>query len=189
VNGREKAIVRGPLIVAVPTEDSVLPVRPVQLIGLDVPLVASNLRDTLRLDDNRIIDEFHYHIFPNSVFNVFAGWYGLIRARPGATHDESFIDMWSFDLRAKDDPERHPRPEVNLLHIDDLSSLGAVLPQYVDILARTQKGLRQPGVDTLRLVPAEPRIGRMHEILDRYIDPPTDQRLRRVPRLAREGTP
>ncbi len=129
------------------------------------------------LDDNHIIDDFHYHIFPNSVFNVFAGWYGLIRARPGPTPHESFIDMWNFDLRREDDPIRHPRPEVSLLSIEDVSSLGAVLPQDVDILTRAQKGLRQPGVDTLRLVPAEVRIGRMHEILDRYIDPPMDQRL------------
>jgi hypothetical protein len=30
---------------------------------------------------------------------------------------------------------------------------------------------------TVRLTPAEARIGRMHEILDRYLDPPPDQRL------------
>jgi len=130
-----------------------------------------------KLDDNHIIDDFHYHIFPNSVFNVFAGWYGLIRARPGPTPHESYIDMWNFDLRAADAPVRHPRPEESVLSLDDVSSLGAVLPQDIDILTRAQKGLRQPGVDTLRLVPAEARIGRMHEILDRYIDPPADQRL------------
>ncbi len=85
--------------------------------------------------------------------------------------------MWNFDLRREDDPIRHPRPEVSLLSIEGVSSLGAVLPQDIDILTRAQKGLRQPGVETLRLVPAEVRIGRMHEILDRYIDPPMDQRL------------
>lgn len=129
------------------------------------------------LDDNHVIDDFHYHIFPNSVFNVFAGWYGLIRARPGPTPHESYIDMWNFDLRAEGDPVRHPRPTVSVLSLDDVSSLGAVLPQDIDILTRAQKGLRQPGVGSLRLVPAEARIGRMHEILDRYIDPPVGQRL------------
>jgi phenylpropionate dioxygenase-like ring-hydroxylating dioxygenase large terminal subunit len=129
------------------------------------------------LDDNHIIDDFHYHIFPNSVFNVFAGWYGLIRARPGPTPGESFIDMWNFDLRPKDHSVRHPRPEVSQLNIEDVSALGSVLPQDLDILMRAQKGLRQAGVEMLRLTPAEARIGRMHEILDRYIDPPVDQRL------------
>lgn len=149
-------------------------------------VLVSRIRDHLAtlgsryedLDDNHVIDDFHYHIFPNSVFNVFAGWYGLIRARPGPTPDESFIDMWNFDLRAEDAPERHPRPTIRMLDIDDLSSLGTVLPQDVEILARAQKGLRQPSAGMLRLVPAEARIGRMHEILDRYIDPPVGQRLR-----------
>jgi hypothetical protein len=52
-----------------------------------------------------------------------------------------------------------------------------VLPQDLAILARAQKGLRQDEDGLLRLVPAEARIGRMHEILDRYIDPPLDRRL------------
>ncbi len=129
------------------------------------------------LDDHHIIDDFHYHIFPNAVFNVFAGWYGLIRMRPGATPDESFVDMWNFDLRAEDHPENHPRPVKSLLGVDDLSSFGTVLPQDLDVLTRAQQGLHQPGLDFLRLTPAEARIGRMHEILDRYLDPPDDQRL------------
>lgn len=129
------------------------------------------------LDDNHVIDDFHYHVFPNSIFNVFAGWCGLIRARPGRTPHESYIDMWNFDLRPKDHPDRHPRPQVHCLTPDDVSSLGSVLPQDLAILARAQKGLRQDEDGLLRLVPAEARIGRMHEILDRYIDPPLDRRL------------
>ena len=129
------------------------------------------------LDDNRLIDDFHYHIFPNSVFNVFAGWYGLIRARPGSTPDECLLDMWNFDLLAADDPGRHPRPEEKVLTPDEVRALGPVMMQDLDLLPDIQKGLHQPSVDTLRLVPAEARIGRMHEILDRYLEPPTDQRL------------
>jgi hypothetical protein len=49
--------------------------------------------------------------------------------------------------------------------------------QDLDLLPDIQKGLRQPSVETLRLVPAEARIGRMHEVLDRYLDPRKDQRL------------
>ncbi len=129
------------------------------------------------LEDNRIIDDFHYHIFPNSVFNVFAGWYGLIRARPGSTPDECLLDMWNFDLLAADDPGRHPRPEEKLLSPEEVRSLGPVMMQDLDLLPDIQKGLQQPGTDILRLVPAEARIGRMHEILDRYLEPRTDQRL------------
>ena len=148
-------------------------------------VLVSQIRDHLAtlgsryedLDDTWIIDDFHYHIFPNAVFNVFAGWYGLIRARPGPTPDESFIDMWNFDLLAADDPDRHPRPEEKFLRPEEVRALGPVLLQDLDLLPNVQKGLQQPGIDTLRLVPAEARIGRMHEILDRYLSPPADQRL------------
>ena len=129
------------------------------------------------LEDARIIDDYHYHIFPNAVFNVFAGWYGLIRARPGATPDESFIDMWNFDLLREDDPDRHPRPVQKDLSPDEVRALGPVLLQDLDLLPDVQRGLHQPGIETLRLTPAEARIGRMHEILDRYLEPPADQRL------------
>jgi nitrite reductase/ring-hydroxylating ferredoxin subunit len=129
------------------------------------------------LDDHHIIDDFHYHVFPNAVFNVFAGWYGLLRARPGATPDQSYIDMWNFDLLAADDPARHVRPEQALLGPEEVEALGPVLLQDLDLLPDVQRGMHQPGIDTLRLVPAEARIGRMHEILDRYMDPPSGQRL------------
>lgn len=129
------------------------------------------------LDDSRVIDDFHYHIFPNSVFNVFAGWYGLIRARPGANPGECFLDMWNFDLVAAPGPGHHPRPEQKLLTPEEVSDLGPVMAQDLELLPNIQRGLQQPGIVNLRLVPAEARIGRMHEILDRYLDPPADQRL------------
>jgi len=148
-------------------------------------VLVSRIRDHLAtlgsryegLDDNHVIDDFHYHIFPNSVFNVFAGWYGLIRARPGATPDECFLDMWNFDPVAADAPGPRPRPEEKELTPEETRALGPVMAQDLDLMPDIQKGLHQPGIETLRLVPAEARIGRMHEILDRYIDPPADQRL------------
>jgi len=129
------------------------------------------------LDDHHVIDDFHYHIFPNAVFNVFAGWYGLIRARPGPTPHESFLDMWNFDLLAPDHPDPHPRPEGVELPPEQVPSLGPVLMQDLELLPSVQRGLRQAPDDTLHLVPAEARIGRMHEILDRYLSPPEDLRL------------
>ena len=130
------------------------------------------------LDDHHVIDDFHYHIFPNAVFNVFAGWYGLIRTRPGATPGRCFLDMWNFDLRPETDPTNHPIPEDVFLDQKDWPSLGPVMTQDLDLLPRVQKGLSQPGLGRLRLTPAEARLGRMHEILDRYLDPPEALRLR-----------
>jgi len=129
------------------------------------------------LDDHRVIDDFHYHLFPNAVLNVFAGWFGLIRARPGRTPDDCWLDMWNFDLRREGDPAAHPRPEVRDLSADEIRALGPVLRQDLDLMPRIQRGLRQPGLTHFRLTPSEARIGRMHEILDRFLDPPPALRL------------
>lgn len=129
------------------------------------------------LDDHRVIDDFHYHVFPNAVFNVFAGWYGLIRTRPGPTPDTCFLDMWNFDLRAESQEDAHPRPEEVTLARDEWPALGPVMMQDLDLLGRVQKGMRQPGFHEVRLTPAESRIGRMHTILDRFLDPPDGLRL------------
>jgi len=129
------------------------------------------------LDDHHVIDDFHYHVFPNAVFNVFAGWYGLIRTRPGATPNECFLDMWNFDLRSVGDETNHPRPDEVVLGPEELPALGPVMLQDLELVPRVQRGLQQPGFDSIRLTPAESRIGRMHQILDRFINPPAPFRV------------
>ena len=44
-------------------------------------------------------------------------------------------------------------------------------------MPNVQAGLRQMGSESIRLTPAESRLGRMHEILDRFLDPPEGLRL------------
>ncbi len=129
------------------------------------------------LDDHHVIDDFHYHVFPNAIFNVFAGWYGLIRTRPGATPETCSLDMWNFDLRREDAVDAHPRPDEVVLPREEWPALGPVLMQDLELLGQVQKGLRQPGLEEVRLTPAESRIGRMHTVLDRFLDPPADLRL------------
>ena len=129
------------------------------------------------LDDHHVIDDFHYHIFPNSVFNVFAGWFGLIRTRPGATPDTCYLDMWNFDLRGEQAEANHPRPEEVVLSAEEMAALGPVMMQDLELLPNVQAGLRQMGSESIRLTPAESRLGRMHEILDRFLDPPEGLRL------------
>jgi nitrite reductase/ring-hydroxylating ferredoxin subunit len=124
------------------------------------------------LDDHHVIDDFHYHLFPNAVLNVFAGWFGLIRARPGATADTCLLDMWNFDLRPEASPDAHPRPVARVLSPEEVRALGPVLLQDLDLMPRVQRGLNQRGLTHFQLTRSEARIGRMHEILDRYLDPP-----------------
>lgn len=129
------------------------------------------------LDDHHVIDDFHYHLFPNAVLNVFAGWFGLIRARPGATPDRCWLDMWNFDLRPEGAPNAHPRPIARTLSQEEVQALGPVLLQDLELLPRVQRGLRQPGLTHFQLTRSEARIARMHEVLDRYLDPPAGLRL------------
>ena len=119
--------------------------------------------------DRHVIHDFHYHVFPNAVFNCFAGWYGMIRARPGASPDRALLDMWNFDLLPADHPESHARPVERTLSEEEIAALGPVLVQDLENLPRIQQGLSQPGLSSVRLVEAEARIGRMHEVLDRYL--------------------
>jgi hypothetical protein len=130
------------------------------------------------LPDERVIHDYHYHLFPNSVMNVFAGWFGLIRARPGAGPGECLLDMWNFDWLPKDDPQRHCRPEHVTLAPDALAPLGDVMRQDIENLPLVQKGLSQPGLAALNLVAAESRIGRMHQVLDRTMGTSLEDELR-----------
>ena len=74
-------------------------------------------------------------------------------------------------------PNRHPRPEEVTLAPEELPALGPVMMQDLELLPRVQRGLEQPGIEFVRLTPAESRLGRMHQILDRYLDPPPPLRL------------
>jgi choline monooxygenase len=121
------------------------------------------------LDDRRLMNDFHYYVFPNMIVNVFAGWFGIVRARPGPSPDTAFLDMWNFDVLGADHPKAHCRPEMVNLSPDNTQSLGLVVNQDLKLLPRIQKGLVQPGVKELTLVAAEARIGHMHSVLDRYL--------------------
>ena len=82
--------------------------------------------------------------------------------------------MWNFDLRPEGAADAHPRPDEALLPREEWPALGPVLMQDLELLGQVQKGLRQPGLRQVRLTPAESRIGRMHTILDRFLDPPPE---------------
>jgi hypothetical protein len=134
------------------------------------------------LSDAELIDDLHYHFFPNSVFNVFPGWVGLIRARPGPEPDQCFLDMWNFDWLPPEHVQAHARPEHALLAPDAVAPLGEVMRQDVENLPRVQKGLAQPGIREVNLVAAESRIGRMHQALDRFLGTSLEAELRAAER-------
>jgi phenylpropionate dioxygenase-like ring-hydroxylating dioxygenase large terminal subunit len=136
-------------------------------------LVGDHLRSLTplyaNLDQRRILNDFHYHVFPNLVFNIFAGWFGMIRVRPADTPGTCFFDLWSFDLLPPGHADTHARPQAVTIDPEGAQALGRVMMQDVELLPRLQRGLSQPGFDAIHLTPPELRIGHMHWMLDRYL--------------------
>ena len=62
------------------------------------------------LDDGQLLDMSQYNLFPNVTVLVFADMLQVVRARPGATPDDAYMDAFSFDRVAPDDPR--PRVEA-----------------------------------------------------------------------------
>ena len=75
-------------------------------------------------------------------------------------------------------PKAHCRPEHATLAPDAVAPLGLVMRQDVENLPRVQQGLAQPGLVEVNLVAAESRIGRMHQVLDRYLGTSLEEELR-----------
>ena len=118
--------------------------------------------------DRALLNDFHYYVFPNLIFNVFAGWFSIVRARPvDAGH--SLVDMWNFDLLPEGHADAHAKPQPILMQPEECGALGRVVVQDIELLPRLQRGLSEPGIEPLRLTDEEIRIGHMHRILDRYL--------------------
>ena len=121
------------------------------------------------LDGRHILNDFHYYVFPNLIFNTFAGWFGMNRARPGDRPDTCFFDLWSFDLLPPEHADTHLKPAATTIAPEEAAAFGRVMMQDVELLPRLQRGMSQPGVEVLNLTPSEVRIGHMHQTLDRYL--------------------
>lgn len=118
--------------------------------------------------DRALLNDFHYHVFPNLIFNVFAGWFSIVRARPvDAGH--CLVDMWNFDLLPEGHAESHARPQPVTMQPEECAALGRVVVQDIELLPRLQRGLAEPGIEPLRLTDEEIRIGHMHRVLDGYL--------------------
>ncbi len=122
------------------------------------------------LDDGQLLDMTQYNLFPNVTILVFADMLQVVRARPGATPDDAFMDAFSFDRVAPDDPRPRSKPfDIDLVPDQELP-IGLVLNQDFANFGRSQRGLHQPGLTSLLLSPTEEcRIVNMHQNLERYL--------------------
>jgi len=126
--------------------------------GLDVSL----------LNDDQMVDDYHYMIFPNVTMNIHATGFMLFRQRPHPTDpDRMFFDLQNF-IRVPTG-QRVPRPE-HRSHRHGEVSLGLVLDQDAFNLPRVQKGMHSAGYRGLHISHKERRIRHMHDTLDRYLE-------------------
>ena len=121
------------------------------------------------LDRGQLIDDWHYHVFPNLVFNAHAGGFLFFRIRPDATSpDRCWFDLQIF--AAVDDATRAAyRYQAPGEIAERAVSLGEVLDQDLENLPRVQRGLHADALDVVTLSRQEIRIVRLHEVLDRYL--------------------
>lgn len=124
------------------------------------------------LDQSQLLDLFQLNLFPNVSIIVMADTITCLRARPGATPDESLMDVVSLQ-RLPDGAER-PGPPICATVDPADTSLGLVFDQDVANLGAVQRGLHQPGLTHLVLSREEMRIMNLHRNLEEYIDMESD---------------
>ncbi len=132
--------------------------------------------------DHQVLDMEQYNLFPNITVLVFADMLSVVRARPGDSVEEAFMDVFAFERVPAADTSPRAKPFDAMLAPDDDPPFGLVLNQDVGNFARTQRGLHQPGFTHLTVSPTEEcRVVNLHRTLEEHlgIDPtelrgPTD---------------
>ena len=120
--------------------------------------------DLSRFGPDELMTMQQYNLFPNITVLVFGDLLQVVRARPGATPDDGYMDIIAFDRVNTDAARREP---VTAEMDPGSHSLGLVLDQDVTNLKRAQRGLHAPGLTHLTLSGEECRIINLHRNLDR----------------------
>ncbi len=122
--------------------------------------------DLSRFDTDQMMTMEQYNLFPNITVLVFGDLLQVVRARPGATPDDGYMDVIAFDRVAPGASRRDPiTAEIEA----GTYSMGLVIDQDIGNVERAQKGLHAPGLTHLTLSGEECRIINLHCNLDRVV--------------------
>ena len=141
-------------------------------------VLADRLRDHNRakgldLDaftDAQLLDMEQYNLFPNITVLVFGDMLSVVRARPGTTVEEAFMDGFFFERVDPGGDAPRTKPFDLDLPVDADPPFGLVLDQDVRNFARSQRGLYQPGLTHLTVSPTEEcRVVNLHRNLERSL--------------------
>jgi phenylpropionate dioxygenase-like ring-hydroxylating dioxygenase large terminal subunit len=120
------------------------------------------------LTDAQLVDMAQYNLFPNLTVLVFSDMLQVVRSRPGATPDDAFMDAFVF-TRDNAPGTREKPPEI-FVGADEDFPFGLVLDQDKKNVARSQRGLHQPGMTHLTISATEEcRIANLHRNLEHYL--------------------
>jgi len=122
------------------------------------------------LGDGQLLDMSQYNLFPNLTVLVFADMLQIVRARPGSTPDDAYMDAFSFSRVAPAAGVGRSKPIDVELSPDEELPIGLILNQDFANFARSQRGLHQPGFTELRVSATEEcRIVNLHRNLEEYL--------------------
>lgn len=125
--------------------------------------------DFTDLSDDQLSDDYHYFIFPNITFNIFADWVLVFRQRPHPSDpNKMFFDLSTIH-RFPEGAERPPLPDHEQFPHGD-RSLGLVLDQDSVNVPHIQKGMHSSGYEGLWISHQERRVRHMHATLMGYIE-------------------
>ena len=128
--------------------------------------------DFSELNDEQMVDDFHYTLFPNVTLNIHSRFTWIFRHRPHPDDpNRMFFDFWQI-VRAP--AGSVPRPEPTRLCARDGATLahvpgGDVLDQDLYNLPRIQAGMRSAAFPGLHLSNQEIRIRHFHDVLARMV--------------------
>jgi phenylpropionate dioxygenase-like ring-hydroxylating dioxygenase large terminal subunit len=127
-------------------------------------------QDLSGLCDDQVAGDWHYHLFPNAILNVYAGSFWLFRMRPeGDDPGRMRFDFQDYQWIPDPDEAEARRAEHRDVRLGE-HSFGEVLDQDLAMLAGVQCGMRSAGFRELVLSSMETRIALMHRVLDRFLD-------------------
>ena len=124
--------------------------------------------DFTMFDTRQLMDLNQYNFFPNITVLVFPDLLSVIRARPGATPNECFMDSFAFTRVPKDSTASRTQPVARTMTADQ-PVFGLVINQDVGNLQHAQRGLHQPGLTHIAVSGEECRIINLHRNLEKYI--------------------
>jgi phenylpropionate dioxygenase-like ring-hydroxylating dioxygenase large terminal subunit len=120
------------------------------------------------LNDDQVVDDYHYFIFPNITLNIFAEWALFFRQRPHESDpNKMYYDVQFYNVVPKGQP-RPPLPDHDHFKHGE-KSLGLVLDQDSVNLPHVQKGMNSEAFEGLWISHQERRIRHMHKTLMDYV--------------------